>query len=76
MDNNTLGLKYYDDMKDSPLSDLLRQFRIKSENQLLAFSNYVYQDFTDTVMSTGACITFYQSGPIDHGTHVPGPVDQ
>ena len=26
--------------------------------------------------STGAYIIFYQGGPIDHGTHVPGPVSQ
>ena len=26
--------------------------------------------------STGAYIIFYQGGPIDHGTHVPGPVAQ
>ena len=26
--------------------------------------------------STGAFIIYYQGGPIDHGTHVPGPVAQ
>ena len=35
--NKTLGLKYYAEMKDAPLSDLLRQANIKNENQLLAF---------------------------------------
>ena len=34
-DNNTLGLNYYADMKDAPLSDLLRQANIKTENQLI-----------------------------------------
>ena len=28
--NNTLGLKYHDDMKDAHLSDLLRQVNIKT----------------------------------------------
>ena len=32
--------------------------------------------FPDTDRSTGAYIIFYQGGPIDHGTHVPGPVSQ
>ena len=31
---------------------------------------------TDTGRSTGAYILFYQGGPIDHGTHVPGTVSQ
>ena len=34
-----------------------------------------WKDFPDTGRSTGVYIIFYQVGPIDHGTHVPGPVD-
>ena len=30
----------------------------------------------DTGISTGAYIIFYQGGPIEYGTHVPGPVSQ
>ena len=40
------------------------------------FSDYSWQDFSDTGISTGAYIIFYQGGPIDHGTHVPGTVAQ
>ena len=40
------------------------------------FSDSSWQDFPDTGRSTGAYITFYQGGPIDHVTHVPGPVYQ
>ena len=36
-DNNTLGLKYYSHMNDAPLSDLLIQASIKTENQLMTF---------------------------------------
>ena len=35
---NTLGLKYYADMKYAPLSDLLIQANIKTDNQLIVFS--------------------------------------
>ena len=35
-DNKTLGLNYYSDMKNSPLSDLLRKVSIKTENQFMA----------------------------------------
>ena len=74
--NKTLVLKYYVDMKDAPLFDLLRQANINTENQLMYFSDSNWQDYPDTSRSTGEYIIFYQGGPIDHGTHVPGPVPQ
>ena len=61
-------------MKDANFSDLLRQDSIKTENQLIAFSDSSCQDFPDTGRSRGEYIIFYQGGPIDHVTHVPGPV--
>ena len=73
-DNKTLGLKYYADLNDALLTDILRQVNINTKNQLMAFSDSSWQDFPDTGRSTGAYIIFYQGGPIDHGTHVPGPV--
>ena len=73
-DNKTLGLKYYDDLNDAPVTDLLRQANIKTRNHLMAFSDSSWQGFPDTGRSTGAYNIFYQGGPIDHGTHVPGPV--
>ena len=36
-DNKTLGLKYYSDMNDAPVTDLLRQAIIKTENQIDVF---------------------------------------
>ena len=40
------------------------------------FSYSSCQDFPDTGRSTGAYTIFYQGGPIDHSTHVLGPVAQ
>ena len=40
------------------------------------FSDSSWQDFPDTGRSIGAYIIFYQGGPIDHGTHVPGTIAQ
>ena len=40
------------------------------------FSDSRWQDCPDTGRSTGSYIIFYQGGPIDHGTHVPGTVAQ
>ena len=72
-DNNTLRLKYYSDMNDAPLYDLLRQVSFKTENQLMDFSDSSWQYCPYTRRSTGAYIIFYQGGTIYHVTHVPVP---
>ena len=40
------------------------------------FSDSSWQDCPDTGRSKGSYIISYQGGPIDHGTHIPGPVSQ
>ena len=52
----------------------MRQASIKTNNQLIYFSDSSCRDFPDTGRSTVEYIIFYQGGPIYHGTHVPGPV--
>ena len=69
-----MGLKYYADMNDVLVSDMLRKASIKNENHLMDFSDSSWKKFPYTGRSTGAYIIFYQGGPIDHGTHIPGPV--
>ena len=71
-----MGLKYYDNMNDSPVYDLLIQASIKNENHLMDFSDYSWQDCPDTGRSIEEYIIFYQCFLIDHGTHVPWPVSQ
>ena len=73
-DNKTLGLKYYTDLNDAPVTDILRQANIITKNHLMVFPDSSWQDCTDTGRSTGAYIIFYLGGTIDHGTHVPGAV--
>ena len=74
--NKTLGLNYYANINNAPVSELLRQASTKTDNHLMDFSDSSWQDCPDTGRSTGAYIIFYQRGPIDHGTHVPVPVAQ
>ena len=74
--NKTLVFNYHSDIKDSPLSDLLRLASIETENQLMNFSDSSWKYCPYTVISTGAYIILYQGGPIDHGTPVPVPVAQ
>ena len=75
-DNKTLCLKYYSDLNDLTVTDLLKQANIKTKNHLMAFSDSIWQYCPETGRNTGAYIIFYQCGPIDHGTHVPEPVAQ
>ena len=65
-----MGLKYYEDLNDAPVTDLLRQANIKTNNNLVAFSNSSWQDCPFTGRITRAYIILYQGGSIDHGTHV------
>ena len=51
-ENKTLGLKYYVDMNDAPVYNLLRQDSIKSENHLIDFYDSSWQDCPDTGRST------------------------
>ena len=46
-DNKTLGLKYYADLNHAPVTDLLRQANIKTNNNLMAFSNSSWKDCPD-----------------------------
>ena len=71
-----MGLKYYADINDVPVSDPLRQPSIKTENRLVGFSDSNWQYFPDTGRSKGSYTIFYQGSTIDHGTHVPVPVAQ
>ena len=63
-------------MNYAPLTDLLRQASIKTENPLMDFSDSIWQYCPDTGISTVAQIIFYQGGEIEHNTYVPGPVSQ
>ena len=71
-----MGLNYYADINDASLYDLLRQAIIKTDNQMMDFSDSIWQYFPYTGRSTGAYIIFYQGSTSDHGTHVPVPVAQ
>ena len=70
-DNKTLGLKYYTDLNDEPVTNLLRQANNKTTNHLMDFSDSSWKYCPDTGRITGAYNIFYKGGTIDHGTHVP-----
>ena len=51
-DNKNSSLKYYADMNYAPVSYLLRQASIKTENNLMNFSDSGCQDCSDTGRGT------------------------
>ena len=53
-ENKTLGLKYYADMNDEPVSDLLRQASINTDNQLMDLSDSSWKNCPDNGRSTVA----------------------
>ena len=71
-----MGLKYYTDINDAPVTDLLRQAIIKTENHLMNFSDSSWKYCPDTGRSTRAYIISNQGGKIDHFTYVPVPISQ
>ena len=54
--NNTLGLKYYDNINDAPVYDILRQASIKTENPLMDFSDPSWKYCPETNRIKGAYI--------------------
>ena len=54
----------------------MRQSIIKTDNQLMVFSDSIWKECPYTGRSTGASIVFYQDVPIDNFTQVPGTVSQ
>ena len=73
-DKQHLGLRYYTNIEDVPLYDLLWQAIINTENQLMVFYDSIWQECPDNLRSKLYYIVFYQGGPIDNFTHVPDPV--
>ena len=71
-----MGFNCYSCIKDATLSDLLRQTNIKTENQLVDFSDYSWKYCTYTDRSTGAYIFLYRGVPIEHVTRLPVPLAQ
>ena len=55
-DKNNSELKYYAKMYDAPLSDLFIQANIKTENQVIVFYYYSWQECPNIGISKGSYI--------------------
>ena len=75
-----MGLKYYADLNDAPVTDLLRQANIKTKNHLMNFSDSSWQDCPDTERITGAYIIYINMGQLTMAhmfqDQLPNPVQK
>ena len=73
--NNTKGLAFYTDTKQSPVYKLLKNNGIPLEaNSIVEFTDSSWNDCKDTGRSTGGHLALIQGGAVDYGSHVPVPV--
>ena len=59
-----MALKYYADMNDTPVSDLLVKASINTEYQSMKISDSSLQYCTDTGINTGVIIKFIKVGQL------------
>lgn len=72
--NQNRGLKYYNDVKDSPIYEILAQYGIDPVHALFGTHDASWQDCQDTARSTGSYIHFAQGSPVDFSSYVPSPI--
>jgi hypothetical protein len=73
-DNSHLGLRYYSEITDSPINQMLSQQNINVQQLLYGFSDSSWNDDQDTGRSTGCFIITYMGGVVDHSSNLPDPV--
>jgi transposase InsO family protein len=73
-DNSLVGIKFYSDMKDSPITRMLVTENIQQSHPFFTFSDSSWNDDVDTGRSTGCFIVMYMGGIIDHSSNLPDPV--
>ena len=72
---SNIGIKYYNDDKNSPIGELLIRNNIPhGENNSFTFSDSSWQDDKDTGRSTESYAIINLGGLIDYSTFVPDPI--
>jgi hypothetical protein len=73
--NHTFGLRYYSNVLDSPLAELLFSQNIDPlTSPFFVFADSSWQDCQDTGRSTGGYHVFYQGNIVDSAMTFPVPV--
>ena len=72
--HHLVGLTFYSDVLDAPISRLLFEYGVDPTAPLITFSDLSWQDCPDSGRSTGGYTTFFQGGVIDSASGLPDPV--
>ncbi len=72
--NHLLGVTFYSDLLDAPVSRLLFEHALDPTVPLITFSDSSWQDCPDTGRSTGGYTAFFQGGVVDSSSGLPEPV--
>jgi transposase InsO family protein len=72
-DNDNLGLRYYSNIQEAPLTKMLTSQNISDQHLFYGFSDSSWNDDQDSGRSTGCFIITYMGG-VDHSSNLPDPV--
>ncbi len=73
-DNDNLGLQYYSNIQEAPLTKMLTTQNVSDQHLFYGFSDSSWNDDQDSGRSTGCFIITYMGGIVDHSSNLPDPV--
>jgi hypothetical protein len=73
-DNSNLGLWYYSNIEEAPITRMLIAQNLNGQHLLSRFSDSSWNDDQDSSRSTGCFIITYMGGVVDHSSNLPDPV--
>ena len=73
-DNSMYGLRYYSEINESPIYQMLLGQNIQEKHHFFGFTDSSWNDEQGTGMSTGSFITTYMGGIVDHRSNTLDPV--
>ncbi|MFN9983118.1 MAG: hypothetical protein ACK53Y_24540, partial [bacterium] len=73
-DNTLWGVRFYSDIFDSPIHQMLTRQNTPEKQLLFGFTDSSWNDDQDSGRSTGCYIITYMGGIVDHSSNMPDPV--
>ena len=74
-DNSYLGVKFYCNITQSPVYNILLTTKNFDTSQLMfVFCDSSWNDDVDTGRSTGCYLIYYMGGVVDHSSNMPDPI--
>jgi hypothetical protein len=73
-DNYLLGIRFYSDVGDAPITKMLTLQNMNPAHPFYAFSDSSWNDDIDSGRSNGGYIIWYMGGMVDHSSNLPDPV--